>query len=267
MLVTNVSNKKVETNGFIACVKKYPEIFDTAHPSFKLQDDKNGAWEKIAREQKSDVNSCKKKFRTLRERYTRELRKSYLEPSTPIKFEYFKQLSFLNPYIKFRSIMFETTDGVKTVITKRDDGALDKNESVSEIKMIESDAFYEDECQQSMYNVQESNANSNIIYETVQQNTIPEFSGNTHTIQTTTIDRHSDEEESEVINIPSASKTKETRKRKISWNDDDQDEDSGNKYFAMSVACSLKRLSTINNLKAKVEIYQILEKFASKELD
>jgi hypothetical protein len=51
-----LSSKKVETNAFIECVKKYPEIFDTSHPSFKLQDDKNGAWEKIAQEFRTDGN-------------------------------------------------------------------------------------------------------------------------------------------------------------------------------------------------------------------
>jgi hypothetical protein len=52
MLVTQ--NKKIETNNFIESVKKFPEIFDTTHPGFKQQDDKSGAWEKIAQEFQTD---------------------------------------------------------------------------------------------------------------------------------------------------------------------------------------------------------------------
>ncbi|KAG5679949.1 hypothetical protein PVAND_009484 [Polypedilum vanderplanki] len=254
MLVTQ--NKKIETNNFIECVKKYPEIFDTTHPGFKQQDDKMGAWDKIAQEFQTDSNLCKKKFRTLRERYTRELRRSYLEPNTPIKFEYFKQLNFLSPYIKFRSIMFETSEG-KTVVTKRDD--VDKNET-TEIKMLDPDGYYDEDAEQSTY-VQDPN-NTNIIYETtatVEHHQLPEYSGSNVARSINIKEAHLSDDEEEMITVPAKKK-----QRRDSWTEMNEDE-GGNKYFAMSVACSLKRLSTINNLKAKVEIYQILEKYASKE--
>lgn len=47
-------NKKLDTVNFIESVKKYPEIFNTTHPGFKQQDDKNGAWHKIAEEFNTD---------------------------------------------------------------------------------------------------------------------------------------------------------------------------------------------------------------------
>jgi hypothetical protein len=205
------------------------------------------------------ANLCKKKFRTLRERYTRELRRSYLEPSTPIKFEYFKQLNFLNPYIKFRSIMFETSEG-KTVVTKRDElEKNDHNDITTEIKMLDSDSYYEEDLEQQTY-VTDPNTTTNIIYETTAtvEHQLPEYSGATTTRSAGINERHAaGSEDEEMITLPTKKK-----QRRESWTDDDE---NGNKYFAMSVACSLKRLSTINNLKAKVEIYQILEKYASKE--
>ena len=59
-------NKKLDTLNFIECVQKYPEIFNTTHPGFKQQDDKSGAWHKIAEEFNTDrkflltvhYNSC-----------------------------------------------------------------------------------------------------------------------------------------------------------------------------------------------------------------
>lgn len=182
----------------------------------------------------------------MRERYTRELRKSYLEPATPVKYEYFKELSFLSPHIKFRSISFESADG-KTIVTKREDISMDKVDDMQ-------DGYFE-EPEHHVY-LQESGP-ANVIYETSSVQHIPEFSGNSHEIHE--VVQQSDEEHLSV----SPPKPKD-RKRKMSW-DETEDTNDDNKFFAMSVACSLKRLSTINNLKAKVEIYQVLEKFSSKQ--
>lgn len=196
------------------------------------------------------ANFCKKKFRTLRERYTRELRKSYLEPTMPVKFEYFKELSFLSPHIKFRSITFENSDG-KTIVTKREDISMDKDATVEEIQ----EGYFE-EPEHHVY-LQESGSAQNVIYETASVQHIPEFSGSSHQINEV-VQQQSDDEHL----LVSPPKSKE-RKRRASW--DASEEEDDNKFFAMSVACSLKRLSTINNLKAKVEIYQVLEKFSSKQ--
>jgi hypothetical protein len=155
--------------------------------------------------------------------------------------------------------MFETTEG-KTVVTKRED-TMDKSDLTSEIKILQSDYYEEDENDQQSY-VQENPGTSNIIYEaSAGVDQITEHYSDTpqsHHVQLN--DRQSEDE----MLTTTSSNIKKERKRKNSWNDADED-DGGNKYFALSVACSLKRLNTINNLKAKVEIYQILEKYASKE--
>ena len=200
------------------------------------------------------ANFCKKKFRTLRERFTRELRKSYLEPNLQVKYEYFKELQFLTPYIKFRSISFESSDG-KTIVTKRDDGMVDKDHSVEELKMIEQESYFTEEQEPTEQFLTEAGGSQNIIYESVH---VPEFSsGPSHQLHE--VVQQSDEE-----NLSSTNKPSE-RKRQTSWDDvDDQDD---NKYFAMSVYCSLKRLSTINNLRAKKKIFQVLEKYCEADLE
>lgn len=201
----------------------------------------------------SVANFCRKKFRTLRERYTRELRKSYLEPNITIKYEYFKELSFLQPYIKFRSISFESADG-KTIVTKREDISIDeKDHTTEEIKMIEQDAYYADE--QEQHYLQESGGTQNIIYESSTIEQLPEFSGNSRQVQGSV--SHSDDESPIVL------KQKDRKSRICDW--DDLAEENEDKYFAMGIACSLKKLSTLNNLKAKVEIYQVLAKWGSKQ--
>lgn len=142
-------------------------------------------------------------------------------------------------------------------MTKRDELSMDKSDVGSEIKILEADTYYEEDQDQQQTYVQDPQTTTNIIYETAATEPLPEFSGSTRSIHIS--ERQVSEEEQEIITMP----TKD-RKRKNSWNEVDED-DSGNKFFAMSVACSLKRLSYINNLRAKGEIFQILEKYATKE--
>lgn len=187
----------------------------------------------------------------MRERFTRELRKSYLEPNNSVKYEYFKDLSFLSPYIKFRSISFESADG-KTIVTKREDISMEKDHStVEELKMMDQDAYFSEE-QEHTY-LQEPGGSQNIIYESTTIEHVPEFSGSSHAIHE--VVQQSDEES------PLSVKPKERKRKYTSWEEcEDQD-----KYFAMSVACSLKGLSTINNCRAKAEIFKVLGEFTSKQ--
>lgn len=185
------------------------------------------------------------------------MRKSYLEPNNTVKYEFFKELSFLSPYIKFRSISFESADG-KTIVTKRDDMSLEeKDQTVEDIKMIEQETYYTEEPEQHSY-LQESGGSQNIIYESSTMEQIPEFSGTSHRVLENV--SQSDEEQH-----PVPAKQKDRKPKSNNW--DDLAEDHEDKYFAMGIACSLKKLSTINNLKAKVEIYQVLAKFSSKEME
>lgn len=136
---------------------------------------------------------------------------------------------------------------------KREEISMEKDHTVEEMKLIEQEAYFSEEPDQTY--LQEQSGSQNIIYESTTIEQIPEFSGSSHAIHE--VVQQSDEED------PISSKPKERKRKNCNWEEiEDQDD---NKYFAMSVACSLKRLSTINNLKAKVEIFQVLEKFSSKQ--
>mgnify|MGYP003449215838 CR=1 FL=1 len=155
--------------------------------------------------------------------------------------------------------MFETSnDSGKTIVTKREDVSMDKSDT--DIKVIEAEGYYEEDPEQEAHQeqyVQEGTETTNIIYETATGEHIADYT-NVQTSQN--IDQqHLDED----LIQPIASSNSKKRKAE-SWDDFDED-DNGDKFFSMSIACSLKRLSTINNLKAKVEIFQILEKYACKE--
>lgn len=119
---------------------------------------------------------------------------------------------------------------------------------------LEQEAYYTEEADQTSY-LQESGGSQNIIYEAAAIEQMPEFSGTSHRAHESV--NHSDEEN------PIVMKQKERKPKLRDW--DDLAEDNEDKYFAMGIACSLKKLSTINNLKAKVEIYQVIAKYSSKD--
>lgn len=169
-----------------------------------------------------------------------------------MKYEYFKELVFLTPYIKFRSISFSNESDGKTVVSKRE--VADKDQA-EEMKILDQEAYFTEEHEQAEHTYLQESTGSQMIYESTTIEHVPEFSGNAHDIHE--VVQQSDEE-----NLSSV-KQKECKKRLDNW--DEVDEQHDNKYFAMSVACSLKRLSCINNLKAKVEIYQVLEKYSTRE--
>lgn len=171
-----------------------------------------------------------------------------MEPTAAVKYEYFKELAFLTPYIKFRSISFESSDG-KTIVSKRE---VDKDQS-EEVKLFEQDGYFaEEQEQQEQTYLQESAGLQNIIYESTTVDHVPEFSGTSHELAV----QQSDEENLNAV---------KRKRRSDNWHDVEEQDD--NKYFAMSVACTLKRLSTINNLKAKREILEVLERITSHQHD
>lgn len=128
----------------------------------------------------------------------------------------------------------------------------EKDHTAEELKLMDQESYFAEEQDQHTYI--EAGSSQNIIYESTTIEHVPEFSGNSHRIHE--VVQQSDEE--------NLSTKKEAVKRKaVAWSEVDEHDDD--KYFAMSISCSLKRLSTLNNLKAKVEIYQVLEKFSSKQ--
>jgi BESS motif len=160
--------------------------------------------------------------------------------------------------------MFEATPetGGKVVVSKREhedshNDSMDKSEIVNSIKIInESDEYYEEEDVENDHEQQfVDEAGNGVIYESHEQFTEVVPSNEQHESEV----QHLDEED--IIALT----PRINKKRKFdNWNDFDDDE-NGDKFFAMSIACTIKRLSPINNIKAKTEIFQILEKYADKK--
>uniref|UniRef100_A0A1X7U507 MADF domain-containing protein n=1 Tax=Amphimedon queenslandica TaxID=400682 RepID=A0A1X7U507_AMPQE len=59
----------------ISHVRKYPCLYNNKSPDFKVVWKKENAWVEISKQLKSDVETVSKRWKTLRERYTKEHRK------------------------------------------------------------------------------------------------------------------------------------------------------------------------------------------------
>ncbi|XP_059614031.1 uncharacterized protein LOC132260110 [Phlebotomus argentipes] len=89
----------------IAAVKRHPGIYDTRLKEFKFQSLRDKAWAQAAKEVDLPVKQLKLIFQTLRQTYSRKVRKMREAPAdeaTPWPF--YKQMSFLYEFVKPRKI-------------------------------------------------------------------------------------------------------------------------------------------------------------------
>ena len=149
--------------------------------------------------------------------------------------------------------MFENADG-KTVVTKREDISMDKSDN--DIKVIENDGYYEEEPEQHV----EGTESVNIIYESANADALSEYTAEIQTASQMSDHQHHDEQ----IVIAESQSSDKKRKVEDHW-DSFEDDEFADRYYAMSVACELKKLKRSNSLMAKAEILQIIEKYVRKE--
>lgn len=88
----------------IEAVKNNPILYDNTLSDFKIPEKKIYCWESIAKNLGTSEEECRKRWRTLRERYTRELKQMKFGGGTKTtsSWEFFKHLGFLMDHIKYR---------------------------------------------------------------------------------------------------------------------------------------------------------------------
>lgn len=88
----------------IEAVKNNPILYDNTLSDFKIPEKKIYCWEKIAKNLGTSEEECRKRWRTLRERYTRELKQMKFGGGgkSTSSWEFFRHLGFLIDHIKYR---------------------------------------------------------------------------------------------------------------------------------------------------------------------
>ena len=204
------------------------------------------------------ANACKKRFRTLRERYTRELRKNYLDPSVPVTYEYFEPLSFLSEFIKFRSISIENSPR-KSIITKKEGKVEGEDETNYIVTELTDQQYIRD--------------NNQIIFETALDVQVEQNSESEPLPIQQAQQIHQDDSLEETFKKSSDLTEFDhgappTKRKCNNISDQQQHPDGvldGNDFFGKSIAGSLRQFSRLNNIRAKTEICKVLEKFIMME--
>lgn len=197
----------------------------------------------------------------MRERYTRELRKNYLDPSVPVTYEYFEPLSFLSEFIKFRSISIENS-ARKSTLAKKDE----------KVEVEEEPSYIVTELADQQY----SRDNNQIIFETaldvqVEQNleNEPLPIQQTHQIHQEVSFEEQYKKSPDLTDFDHGMPPAKRKCNNISTTDQQHQHPDGaldgNDFFGKSIAVSLKQLTRLNNIRAKTEICKVLEKFIMME--
>ncbi|XP_055919169.1 uncharacterized protein LOC129951166 [Eupeodes corollae] len=83
----------------IAAIEKHSCLYDKNAVNYRKKSIKQNAWEEVAADVRSNVKECKYRWRSLRDRYVREIREN-----SNCKWKYMNRLSFLNPYLRNSNI-------------------------------------------------------------------------------------------------------------------------------------------------------------------
>ncbi|XP_037953015.1 uncharacterized protein LOC119683421 [Teleopsis dalmanni] len=267
-------------------VRTTPALYDPRHIDFRLADRKEEEWISIATFLGISSNVARRRWTCLRDRYTRELKQLRLHPENG-EFghnDFFKSMDFLRKFVKKRK---ERRSNIHRQGYLRNSA----DNINANIKLdITTDIDYEDETDTYM----DEQQNFNYKLE-VTSNETGDFRGYDEDINDTYDEEYIDHT-AEISNLSSPAKSKTFVTNPLQIKQDDvflpkvnlskakhqpqqQHQDIGNQndsftevpneteddFFCKSVSKYLQQLSRRHKIKAKVEIFQVLEKYIELE--
>ncbi|KAH0819393.1 hypothetical protein GEV33_003399 [Tenebrio molitor] len=87
---------------FITIVKQFPQVWDRNCATFREQNLKSEAWERVGEIMNCPASMCKDTFKSLREKYVREREKQAMFADKYMPWQHLENLSFLDPHIILR---------------------------------------------------------------------------------------------------------------------------------------------------------------------
>ncbi|XP_037025418.1 transcription factor Adf-1 [Bradysia coprophila] len=225
----------------IELVKHCPTVYDSKIAEFKIPHRKEEAWEIISKEMEITVLECRNRWRTIRERYARELRRHDMNSTWP----YFHLMEFLTPFIKPREIRIKLA------------GSNIKNEYDDRSKSYQNTSLHTDTTVTGNKLVSEESAASANAFVEIEEVYYDDSN-----------DRSNDIDQNEDINrkkLKRKCSSDEMHQEDVLTQTTNHSQSIEDKLFCSSVACTLNKLSRVHNIKAKCEIYKVLEKYIELE--
>ncbi|EDW32790.1 GL10159 [Drosophila persimilis] len=274
----------------IQTIRETPSLYDPQLPSFRLSQRKEEDWLKVAETLRISTVDARRRWTCLRDRYSRELKQMRLHPTSEFgRNDFFKQMDFLRQFVRKRrerNRRDQTPTGWLKVDMRRN--KLMKMSTETET-LIEDSHVYE-ETDEHNYDtkleVQTSHSETYSVLveaddgqEPEQESFEEDFIGDgecEHKTMdsTTTTSPHADDaahptqgDINYMVCMPSMSQerkhlSQESLAPTMAVPTMTETEDD---YFCKSVAAYLRQLSRVHKIKAKVEMFQILEKYIMLE--
>jgi hypothetical protein len=105
---TSTNQSRFDDNLLAKMVRHHPVIYDRNHQFFKFQSERNRAWREIAKETGWNSQQIQKRWKVMRDRFVRELRKSKnVSDSSFSCSHFFGDMLFLAPHVKSKNYEIE----------------------------------------------------------------------------------------------------------------------------------------------------------------
>lgn len=122
-----VRKAALDEHELISLIKQYPILYDKKHSDFRSSSHRQSAWEEIADRAQWDVDTLQKKWRVMRDRFVRELRRT----------QYISSGSLINSSSFFREMLFLATH-VRSKYYEIEAGASEEQNNEDDEKVIET---------------------------------------------------------------------------------------------------------------------------------
>ncbi|XP_033255271.1 uncharacterized protein LOC117194914 [Drosophila miranda] len=271
----------------IQTIRETPSLYDPQLPSFRLSQRKEEDWAKVAETLRISTIDARRRWTCLRDRYSRELKQMRLHPTSEFgRNDFFKQMDFLRQFVRKRRER-NRRDQTPTVWVKVDMRRNKLMKMSTETDTLIEDSHVYEETDEHNYDtkleVQTSHSETYSVLveaddgqEPEQESFEEDFIGDEHKTMdsTTTTSPHADDaahptqgDINYMVCMPSMSQerkhlSQESLASIMAMPTMTETEDD---YFCKSVAAYLRQLSRVHKIKAKVEMFQILENYIMLE--
>ncbi|SPP74407.1 uncharacterized protein LOC117586829 [Drosophila guanche] len=284
----------------IETIRATPSLYDPQLPSFRLSQRKEEDWAKVAGSLRISITDARRRWTCLRDRYSRELKQMRLHPTSEFgRNDFFRQMDFLREFVRKRrerNRRDQTPTGWLKVDVRRNKKTKISHDSDSMMEDPDSNVYEEsdDHNYDTKLEVQTSHSETYSVLVEADDGQEPEqesfeehyiadgegesehkplpmlASGLNHMVEvhpnatpnTSAQDAAAavSDDIKYMVCLPSVSQEREQMVPSMTTSTPTRTETEDD-YFCKSVAAYLRQLSRVHKIKAKVEMFQILEKY------
>ncbi|XP_017027393.1 uncharacterized protein hng1 [Drosophila kikkawai] len=280
----------------IRTIRDTPSLYDPQLPSFRLSQRKEEDWAKVADVLNISTTDARRRWTCLRDRYSRELKQKRLHPTGEFGHnDFFRKMDFLRDFVRKRRERRgrdrerdqKPAGWLKVDMRRRRIRLPLDNDTLIEDRGSPEYEEGEDQSYQAKLEVQTTHSETYSVLveaddgqEENDHESFEEFDpeGDNKALCSTVVTLHSQDatakasvvppaetidpsqvdENDYVVCVANTSQEREQSAAEIATSNTPETEDD---FFCKSIAAYLRQLSRVHKIKAKVEMYQILEKY------